>query len=112
MTGPHRSDDASAPTVEGADRFAVGLHRTESELEFVVRVPSDIDSAWRSPAEFQQLIEQITWTHLDQASTLRTVATETEPGETVTLGTVTLQPDGTLVDHSLSSPADANSSQE
>jgi len=95
------SDDSGTDI---GDRFLVGIHVTESELEFVVRVPSDIDSGWRDPEAFQQLVAEVTWDHLDQASTLRAIAAEGSPGETVTLGTVTLTPDGTVVSHALSPP--------
>lgn len=101
MTEPDH-DGESAPA--DADRFVVGIHRTDSELEFVVRVPSDIDSGWRNPTAFQQLVERLTWERLDQASTLRAIAAGTAPGETVRLGWIRLQPDGTVVDHSLSAP--------
>ncbi|TQQ79206.1 hypothetical protein EGH24_11250 [Halonotius terrestris] len=101
-------NDAENETAgEGAsdgDRFVVGIHVTDSELRFVVHVPSDIDSGWRDPDEFQQLVEEITWEQLDRETTLRAIATDGEPGETVTLGSVTLQPDGTVVDHALSMP--------
>jgi len=86
------------------DRFLVAIHVTESELEFVVHVPSDIDSGWRDPEAFQQLVAEVTWNRLDQESTLRAIAAEGSPGETVTLGSVTLQPDGTVVSHELFAP--------
>ncbi|MEA1932040.1 MAG: hypothetical protein U9O06_10905 [Euryarchaeota archaeon] len=86
------------------DRFLVAIHVTESELEFVVRVPSDIDSGWRDPEAFQQLVAEVTWDLLDQEPTLRAIAAEASPGETVTLGTVTLRPDGTVVSHDLTTP--------
>ena len=93
------------------DRFVVGIQLTESELKFVVHVPSDIDSGWRDPEAFQSLVEQRTWEILDQESTLRTIAAEGSPGETVRLGHITLKPDGTVVDHELSAPtADADPS--
>ena len=87
------------------DRFLVGIHVTDAQLEFVVRVPSEIDSEWRDPEAFQQLVAEVTWEQLDQESTLRSIAADSSPGETVTLGSVWLQPDGTVVDHELSSPA-------
>jgi len=87
------------------DRFLVGIHVTDEQLEFVVRVPSEIDSEWRDPEAFQQLVAEVTWEQLDQESTLRAIATEFSPGDTVMLGSVRLQPDGTVVDHELSSPA-------
>lgn len=98
------SNDGSETATEVGDRFLVGIHVTESDLQFVVRVPSDIDSGWRDPEEFQRLVERITWETLDQESTLQTIAAAGSPGETVTLGHVRLQPDGTLVSHSLSAP--------
>ena len=87
-----------------ADTFGVGIHVTDEDLQFLVHVPSEIDSDWRNPDEFQRLVEQITWETLDQESTLRTIAATGSPGETVTLGSVRLQPDGTVVSHSLSPP--------
>ena len=86
------------------DRFLVAIHVTESELEFVVRVPSDIDSGWRDPEAFQRLVAEVTWDRLDQESTLRAIAAERSPGDTVTLGSVTLRPDGTVVSDELSAP--------
>ena len=86
------------------DRFLVGIHVTDDQLEFIVRVPSEIDSGWRDPEAFQQLVAEVTWDELDQQSTLRAIATEGSPGETVMLGSVRLQPDGTVVDHELSPP--------
>lgn len=87
-----------------ADTFGVGIHVTETDLQFVVHVPSEIDSGWTDPDEFQRLVERVVWDRLDQESTLRGVAAAADAGETVTLGRVTLDPDGTVVDHSLSSP--------
>ena len=89
---------------ESGDRFLVAIHVTESDLQFVVRVPSEIDSGWRDPDEFQRLVERITWETLDQESTLRSIAASVSPGETVTLGRIRLQPDGTVVSQSLSAP--------
>jgi len=86
------------------DRFLVGIHVTEEQLEFVVRVPSEIDSEWRDPEAFQQLVAEVTWEHLDQESTLRAIASAFSPGETVMLGSVRLKPDGTVVAHELSTP--------
>jgi len=96
-------DDAEADA-GAADRFVVGIHRTETALEVVVRVPSDLAAGWRNPTSFQQLVEQRTWERLDQAATLRAIAADADPGETVTLGTITLRPDGTVVDHTLTPP--------
>jgi hypothetical protein len=104
MSDGSDEEETAADADSEGDRFIVGVHVTESELRFVVHVPSEIDSGWRDPDEFQQLVEEITWQHLDQETTLRTIAANGEPGETVTLGSVTLQPDGTIVDHELSTP--------
>jgi hypothetical protein len=98
---------ADADTTDPADTFSVGIHVTETELQFVVHVPSSIDSGWTDPDAFQGLVERVVWTHLEQESTLRTIATSASTGETVTLGTVTLRPDGTVVDHTLSPPETA-----
>jgi len=96
--------DADRTETEAGDQFLVAIHVTESDLQFVVRVPSDIDSGWQDPEEFQRLVEQITWDQLDQESALRTIATTASPGDTVSLGSVRLKPDGTVVSHSLSAP--------
>ena len=103
------NDDEKAVAADGdseGDRFVVGIHVTDSELRFVVHVPSEIDSGWRDPDEFQQLVAETTWDELDRETTLRAIAAEGEPGETVTLGSVTLRPDGTVVEHALSTPTD------
>jgi hypothetical protein len=88
-----------------ADTFGVGVHVTESDLQFVVHVPSEIDSGWADPEAFQRLVERVVWDRLEQSAVLGAVAADAETGETVTLGTVTLEPDGTVVDCSLSPPA-------
>ncbi|MFC4359120.1 hypothetical protein ACFO0N_14320 [Halobium salinum] len=102
------ADGAGADDLERAeaDTFGVGVHVTDEELRFVVRVPSDIDSGWTDPEAFQELVERVVWERLDRETVLRRVAAETPAGETVTLGTVTLQPDGTVVDYRLSAPTD------
>lgn len=94
------SDDAD----DGGDTFGVGVHVTEEELRVVVRVPSDIDAGWTSQEQFQALVQQVVWDRLDQEETLRAVAATTEPGEVTDLGTVTLLPDGTVVESSLEPP--------
>lgn len=86
------------------DTFGVGVHLTDTELRFVVRVPSDIDSGWTDPEAFQSLVEEVVWERLDQESVLSTIAEEHETGETVSLGTVTLQPNETVVDVALEDP--------
>ncbi|WP_416841206.1 hypothetical protein [Haloferax sp. DFSO52] len=99
------ADATTADETQGADTFGVGIHVTETELRFVVNVPSDIDSGWTDPDAFQQLVEQITWRTLDQQEVLSTIASKAPDGETVFLGTVTLRPDETLVDHTLRTPS-------
>jgi hypothetical protein len=91
-----------------ADTFGVGIHLTDDELEFVVHVPSDIDSGWTDPEEFQSLLAETVWDLLDQQTVLGAVADRYETGETVTLGTVTLDPDGTVVSHELDAPGDVD----
>ncbi|KAB1196070.1 MULTISPECIES: hypothetical protein [Haloferax] len=101
-----RTDDSTtADETQAADTFGVGIQVTETELRFVVNVPSDIDSGWTDPDAFQRLVERITWDVLDQQNVLRTIASNAPDGETVFLGTVTLRSDETLVDHSLRSPS-------
>jgi hypothetical protein len=87
-----------------ADTFGVSIHVTDDELRFVVRVPSDIDSGWTDPEEFQRLVERVVWERLDQRSVLGSIAASTPAGRSVSLGTVTLEPDGTVVSDSLSPP--------
>lgn len=94
-----RSEGAGA-----GDTFGVGVHVTEAELRFVVHVPSDIDSGWTDPEAFQQLVQDVVWERLDREETLRAVAATTAPGETATLGRVTLRPDGTVVEASVAAP--------
>lgn len=96
------SDDAGE--AGAGDQFGVGIRVTEAELRVVVQVPSEIDSGWTDPESFQGLVEQVLWEQLDREETLRAVAATVEPGETEMLGTVTLQPDGTVVDSSLDAP--------
>jgi hypothetical protein len=86
------------------DTFGVGIHVTDHDLQFVVRVPPDIDSGWTDPEAFQRLVESTVWDLLEKESVLRSVSRAAEDGETVTLGTVTLTPDGTVVDHALDPP--------
>lgn len=101
-------DDALGAATERpvmcADTFGVGIRLTEAELEFVVHVPSDIDSGWTDPEAFQSLVADVVWTELDQQAVLETVAHSRETGDTVTLGTVSIESDGTVVDHDLQPP--------
>jgi hypothetical protein len=104
------SDDGVDATAAGADAddegdtFGVGIHVTSDEFRFVVHVPSNIDSGWRDPDEFQRLIERATWERLDQRETLRAVAGTTAEGKTATLGTVTMRPSGDVTGDSLAAP--------
>ena len=88
-----------------ADTFGVGIRVTETELQVVVRVPSDIEAGWSDPEQFQRLVERVVWDVLDRESVLRAINEDASPGDTVSLGTVTLEPGGTLVEHTLSAPA-------
>ncbi|MFC6725395.1 hypothetical protein ACFQE1_13655 [Halobium palmae] len=94
-------DERDATEDANADTFGVGIHVTDEELRFVVRVPSAIDSEWTDPEEFQRLVERVVWERLDRETVLRGVAADTPTGETVGLGTVTLRPDGTVVETDL-----------
>ena len=98
------AEQADDDTAGDGDRFVVGVQVTDEQLRFVVHVPSEIDSGWRDPEAFQRRVAEVTWEHLDQETTLRTIAATGDPGETVTLGSVTLQPDGTVVDAELTAP--------
>lgn len=93
------SDNTSAvgSNVSG-DTFGVGIHVTDAEFQFVVHVPSDIGSGWADPEAFQRLVEQVVWNRLDRTATLRGIDGRAAVGDTVMLGRVTLQPDGTVVD--------------
>lgn len=93
-------DDADAADGEhpAGDTFGVGIHVTEQEFQFVVHVPADIDSGWTDPDAFQRLVERTVWERLDREATLRGIARDAETGDTVTLGRVSLRPDGTVTD--------------
>lgn len=90
------------------DTFRVGIGVTENDLQFLVRVPSDIGSGWTNPEEFQRMVEREVWKRLDQEAVLQRIAATATAGETIHLGTVTLTPDGTVLDHSLSNPLEEN----
>ncbi|WP_396612404.1 hypothetical protein ACH9L7_03755 [Haloferax sp. S1W] len=103
-------DETTEPTSDAdepprGDTFGVGVHVTETELRFVVNVPSDIDSGWTDPDEFQRLVERATWDRLDQERVLRAIATHNPVDETVFLGRITLTPDGTVVGYDLREPS-------
>lgn len=99
-----RNDGESDDT--GGDTFGVGIQVTESEFRFVVHVPAEIDSGWTDPDAFQRQIERYTWEQLDKRETFGAVTEVATAGETVTLGTVTMRPDGTVTASSLSVPAE------
>ncbi len=84
-----------------ADTFGVGIRVTDEELEFLVRVPSDIDAGWTDPEVFQSLVAEAVWDRLDRRVVLESIAAKHDPGDTVSLGTVSLEPDGTVADHRL-----------
>lgn len=94
---------ASSPTAV-PDTFGVGVHVTDDQLRLVVRVPSDLNSAWRDREAFQRRVEEVVWAELDREATLGAVARDAATGETVRLGTVTLSPNGTVEDHDLAAP--------
>ncbi|ELZ44421.1 hypothetical protein C463_08706 [Halorubrum californiense DSM 19288] len=84
-----------------ADTFGVGIRVAETELRVVVGVPSDIDAGWTDPETFQSLVAEAVWERLDRRPTLEAVASRYDTGETATLGSVTLEPDGTVVEADL-----------
>ncbi|ELZ35118.1 hypothetical protein [Halorubrum distributum] len=84
-----------------ADTFGVGIRVAETELRVVVGVPSDIDAGWTDPEAFQSLVAEAVWERLDRRPTLKAVAARYETGETAALGSVTLEPDGTVVETDL-----------
>ena len=87
-----------------ADTFGVSIGVNDDAFRFLVHVPSNLDAAWDDRDAFQRLAEDTVWTHLDRDETLRAVDRVAEAGERVELGTVTLRPDGTVVDHTFSRP--------
>ena len=95
---PADRTDAPSGDDEGGDTFGVGIHVTDAEFQFVVHVPSDIDPGWTDPDAFQRVVERVVWDQLDREATLREIAADATVGETVTLGRVTLTPDGTVRD--------------
>ena len=98
-----------------ADTFGVGIRVAESELRVVVGVPSDIDAGWTDPESFQSLVAKTVWEQLDRRPTLEAIAARYKTGETASLGSVTLEPDGTVVDTDLKDIAtvdDQNSTED
>ena len=98
-TDTHSADPQDA--VSPGDTFGVGIHITESDLQFVVHVPSDIDSGWTNSTTFQTQIEAIVWDHLEKSTVLKRLATQHDAGTTISLGRMTLTPDGTVHNISL-----------
>ena len=91
-----------------ADTFGVGIRLTDEEFQLVVHVPSNIDSQWTDPEAFQSTIADVVWDRLDQQHVLKTISDRFETGETVTLGTVSLEPDGTVDSYDLGIPGQDN----
>ncbi|MDB2241914.1 hypothetical protein [Halorubrum ezzemoulense] len=91
-----------------ADTFGVGIRVTETELRVVVGVPSDIDAGWTDPEAFQSLIAEAVWERLDRQATLEAVAARYDTGETASLGSVTLEPNRTVVNADLERVAEAD----
>jgi hypothetical protein len=87
-----------------ADRFVVGIDVNEEELAFFVHVPHQIDSGWADPEAFQRLVAEVTWDRLDRETVLSEIAAHVGPGERVVLGSMTLEPDGAVVDTELAVP--------
>ena len=87
-----------------ADTFGVSIGVDDDAFRFLVHVPSNLDAAWDDRDAFQRLVEDAVWDRLDRDETLRAVDRVAETGERVELGTVTLRPDGTVVDHALAPP--------
>lgn len=92
------------------DTFGVGIHVTDAELQLIVRVPSDIDPGWTDPEAFQSLVADAMWKRLDRETVLSAIAMEHKVGDTVTLGTVTLETDGTVVEYDLEETFDDQAS--
>jgi hypothetical protein len=87
-----------------ADTFGVSIGVDDDAFRFLVHVPSGLEAAWNDRDTFQQLVEAAVWSHLDRESTLHAVGTAATAGERVELGTVTLTPEGTVVEHTLTAP--------
>ncbi|GAB3324627.1 hypothetical protein EI982_15025 [Haloplanus rallus] len=94
------TDDSEAP----ADTFGVSIGVDDDALRFLVHVPSNLTAPWDDRDAFQRLVEEAVWERLDRERTLGAVGRVADAGERVELGTVTLTPDGTVVDHDLSLP--------
>jgi len=87
-----------------ADTFGVSIGVDDDAFRFLVHVPSNLDAEWRDRDAFQRQAERAVWDNLDRETTLQAVSRVAAAGERVELGTVTLRPDGTVVDYTLSPP--------
>jgi hypothetical protein len=87
-----------------ADTFGVSIGVDDDAFRFLVHVPSALDAVWSDRDAFQRLAAEAVWERLDRDETLRAVDRVADAGERVELGTVTLRPDGSVVDHSLDAP--------
>ncbi|WP_435069172.1 hypothetical protein [Haloplanus sp. C73] len=87
-----------------ADTFGVSIGVDDDAMRFLVHVPSALDGDWRDRDAFQEMVERAVWERLDRDPTLRAVARVASTGERVDLGTVTLRPDGTVVEETLERP--------
>ncbi|WP_049937324.1 hypothetical protein [Haloplanus natans] len=94
------ASDGASP----ADTFGVSIGVDDDAFRFLVHVPSALEAAWSDRDAFQRLVEEAVWDLLDRGETLRAVDRVADAGERVELGTVTLRPDGTVVDHALTAP--------
>jgi hypothetical protein len=92
------------PDAPAADVFGVSIGVDDDAFRFLVHVPSALTASWDDRDAFQRLVERTVWDRLDRERTLRAVDRVADAGERVELGTVTLTPDGTVVDHDLSTP--------
>lgn len=96
------ADDGSS--TPAADTFGVSIGVDDDALRFLVHVPTDLDAAWSDRDAFQRLVEEAVWERLDREDTLSAVGATADAGERVELGTVTLTPDGSVLEHTLSAP--------
>ncbi|MFB6256148.1 MAG: hypothetical protein ABEH58_05375 [Haloplanus sp.] len=87
-----------------ADTFGVSIGVDDDAFRVLVHVPSTLDATWSDRDAFQRLVEDAVWDRLDRDETLRAVNRVADAGERVELGTVTLRPDSTVVDHTLTAP--------
>jgi len=94
------------PDAPAADTFGVSIGVDDDAFRFLVHVPSTLTASWDDRDAFQRLVERTVWERLDRERTLQAVGRVADAGERVELGTVTLTPDGTVVDHALSAPSE------